>query len=100
MSFDSILKKRASIRKYSSKKVSLKQVLEVAEAARYSPMAGNIFTVRIVVVNDEKKKNEISEAALKQYFIADASYVLVVCSEIDNLSRNYANQAEKYARPL
>ena len=76
----------------------MQQALEVIEAARFSPMAGNIYTVRVILVQDEKKKAQISEAALQQYFIADASYVIVVCSEIEQLSRNYAHQAEKYAR--
>lgn len=98
MNFDSILKNRYSAKKYGTKKISLNQVMTVCEAARYSPMAGNIYTVRIIVVDDKKKKDEIAESALRQYFIADAPYILVICSDIKNLSRSYENQAEKYAR--
>jgi nitroreductase len=98
MSFDSILKKRHCSRKFSTKKVSLTEVLKVAEAARFSPMAGNIFTIKLVIVGNQEKKNEIAEAALQQYFLSDSSYILVVCSDITNLGRSYEHQAEKYAR--
>ena len=98
MNFDTVLKKRCSIRKYSTAKVSLHEITKVAEASRFSPMAGNIHTVRLIIINEEKKKAELAEAAMQQYFIADAPYLIVICSDITQLSRSYKNQAEKYAR--
>jgi nitroreductase len=98
MNFDSVLRKRCSIRKYSTKKVSQNEIMKVVDASRFSPMAGNIPTVRLIIVDDEKKKAELAESALQQYFIADAPYILVVCSDITRLARSYKNQVEKYAR--
>ncbi len=98
MDFDEVLKKRASIRKYSTKKVSFSNLVAVCEAARFSPMAGNIYTVRLIIVSDKKKKQELSEAALGQDFISDASYVIVVCSDLSNLRRSYGTKAEIYGR--
>ncbi len=98
MNFDSILKKRSSIRKYSPKKISLAEVLKIAEAARYSPMAGNFPVLKIIIVGNQKKKSELAEAAAKQYFIADSSYIIVVCSEIKKLERSYEKRAEKYSK--
>lgn len=98
MTFDEILKKRHCTRKFSTKKIPLTEVIKVAEASRFSPMAGNIFTIKLIIVGEQEKKNEIAEAALQQYFLSDSSYIIVVCSDIANLSRSYENQAEKYAR--
>lgn len=98
MAFDDLLKKRASIRRYSTKSVSFNDIAKICEAARYAPMAGNIYTVRLIIVSEKEKKEKLAEAALGQEFIADAPYVIVVCSDLSNLSVAYGERAEIYAR--
>lgn len=98
MDFDNVMRKRHSIRKYSMKKVSFDQITEICEAARFAPMAGNIYTIKLIIVSDEKKKQELSEAALGQEFIVKASYIIVVCSNLAQLKRTYSTKAEAYAR--
>ncbi len=98
MDFDKVLKNRRCIRKYSGKKVSFYDLSDACEAARFSPMAGNIYTIKLIVVSDEKKKQELAEAAIGQEFIAEASHVIVVCSDLTQLKRNYGSRAEIYGR--
>ena len=98
MGFDYLLKARCSIRKYSTRKVDFSDIISVCEAARYAPMAGNIFTVRLILVSEKKKKQELAEAALDQDFIVKAPYIIVVCSDLSNLIRSYGKRAGMYAR--
>lgn len=98
MDFDELLKERKCIRNYSTKGVSFTDIVKICEASRFSPMAGNIFTLRLIVVSDKEKKQKLAEAALEQEFIADAPYVLVVCSDISNLVRSYGEKAQIYSR--
>ncbi len=98
MDFDKVLKKRTSVRRYSSKKVDVSSLTAVCEAARFIPVAGNIYTAKLIIVSDKKKKEEITEAALGQSFISDAPYVIVVCSDLSVLKKSYGSKAEVYAR--
>lgn len=98
MDFDKVLEKRRSIRNYSTKKVAFKDVIAICEAALLAPMAGNIFTIKIILVSDKKKRQELSGAALEQEFIAEAPCVLVVCSDTSQLVKSYGKRAEIYAR--
>ncbi len=99
MDFDKLLKKRCSIRRYSIKnKVFFKDIIKVCEASRFVPMAGNIYTLKLIIVGDEKKKQALAEAALGQSFIREASYIIVVCSNLRQLKRSYGSRAEIYGR--
>jgi len=98
MEFDELLKERKSVRNYSTKAVSFGDIVRVCEAARYSPMAGNIYTIRLIVVGNKETKAKLAGAALEQEFVADAPYVIVVCSDLANLARSYGARAEIYSR--
>jgi len=98
MNFDELLKTRRSARDYSPKKVSFKDVAEICDAARFSPMAGNIYTLRLVIVNDEKKKKDIAEACFEQDFVGRASHLIVVCSDLSSATRSYEERGKIYAR--
>ena len=77
MDFDRVLKKRASIRKYSMKKVSVSDLTAVCEAARFIPVAGNIYTIRLIVVSDKGSKEKIAEACLGQDFVKEAPFLII-----------------------
>ena len=96
MKVEQAIKARRSIRKFSTKKVGWSQLTKVLEAAIYTPMAGNVFSLRFVVVTDKKKKSKIAKACLEQYFMQDASYLIVVCSELEQVRELYGERAEIY----
>ncbi len=98
MDFDKLIKKRASIRRYSMKKVSASDLTAVCEAARFIPVAGNIYTIRLIVVSDKESKEKIAEACLGQEFVREASFLIVVCSDLSLLKRSYGSRAEIYGK--
>ncbi len=56
------IKKRRSIRKYSSQKISADVIRQVLEAARWAPSAHNAQPWRFIVLTDASLKSELSEA--------------------------------------
>ncbi|MCX8194065.1 MAG: nitroreductase family protein [Candidatus Pacearchaeota archaeon] len=98
MDFDKVLRERKSIRNYSAKTAKFEDIIDICEAARFAPMAGNIYTIRLILVTDKEKKKQLAEAALEQEFISDASCVIVVCSDLTQLVRSYGNRALIYSR--
>lgn len=63
MTFLELAKKRSSIRKYSAKPVPREVVEKCLEAARLAPSACNSQPWFFIVVDNEKDKNDLAEAA-------------------------------------
>ena len=78
-----LMTKRRSVRKYADTTVEKEKLLDLLEAARWAPSAGNKQPLEIIVVDDNDTKNLLVEAALGQKFIADAPYVLVICANVE-----------------
>ena len=97
MDFNSVVKKRVSIKKFSSKKPAPEKVVELIETANLAPTPGNIHIITYVMTDDKEKINEIAEAC-QQDFIKHAPYVLVVCSNNKQLKKLYDKRAEKYLK--
>lgn len=97
MQLDDAIRKRHSIRRYSSKPVSWEQIVKILDAATYSPMAGNIYTIRLILVSEKEKIQEIARAAV-QDFIASAPYLVVVCSDNTQVTRIYEERGLRYSR--
>ena len=60
-----IIKNRVSCRSYSDKKVSLKKVLEIAEAGKFAPSAMNRQIANIYVVNSKRYVEKLRALSLK-----------------------------------
>jgi len=97
MDFDEVLKERHCTRKFIKKDVGFQKISSIIGAAALAPSAGNISTVRIIVVNDPKLKEKLAEAALNQQFVSEAPYVLVVCSDTEQVVRSYGKRGEMYS---
>jgi len=97
MELDKAIHQRKSIKKFQKKKPDWRDIIECVESCIYAPMAGNIFTPRFILVNEKEKINKLAEAA-QQDFIAEAHYVLVVCSTLKKTTDNYGKRAEIYSR--
>jgi len=80
MSLDLIIQKRRSTKAFSDKKADWRKIIKAIDAARYAPMAGNIFTLKFILIDNKEKINKISDAC-QQDFIKDASHIVVVCSK-------------------
>lgn len=97
MSFDSLLKQRASIRKYSSKKPSETQIIEIIEAGNLAPSPGNLPILTYTVIEDYEKISKIAQAC-QQEFIKSAPVLIVVCSHSKNVTLMYDKRAQKYVK--
>jgi nitroreductase len=86
------IKKRRSVRAYTSEEVSEEDVEKLIEAARLAPSAGNIQPWEFVIVTNAETKRSLSDAALRQTFIEQAPVVIVVCADIARSSWGYGSR--------
>ena len=57
MDFNECLNGRRSVKTFTNKKVKDKDIYEIMDAIRYAPNSGNIQNWRLILVKDEKRKN-------------------------------------------
>jgi nitroreductase len=80
MEFYEVIKKRKSVRKYSTKKIPDDVLNRVLEAGRIAPSAKNIQPWKFVVVRDTALKKQVAEASRGQMFMADADAIICGCA--------------------
>jgi len=97
MQLDKVIKGRYSCKKFKSEKPNWRDIIECIDVARFSPMAGNIFTPRFILVDDKEKIKNLAEAS-QQDFISKVDYVIVICSECSLTKNAYEDRAERYCR--
>jgi len=97
MELQKVLEKRASIRRFSPKKVKGEEIIKAIEAANLAPSPGNVQILKYIVVQDEELKEEIAESCC-QDFIKTAPAIVVVCSDPTQVKRLYDIRAEKYIK--
>lgn len=95
MQLQKAIKERRSIRKYKTKSVDWRPIIEAIDSARLAPMAGNIYTPKFILISDEKIIEKLAEAA-QQQFIQNAKYVVVVCSNPKLLITSYEERGKNY----
>ena len=96
MKFDELIEKRHSVRKFSKKMPSWKDITLAINTARLAPAAGNISSLRFVIVTEDGKIDRLAEAA-NQDWIKYSKYIVVICSNPENLVLSYGERGKKYA---
>jgi len=96
MDFDKVIKERHSARNYTSKKPDWRKIIEAIDAANKAPLAGNITTLKFILVSDKDKIKEIADAS-QQSFVGTANNIVVVCSDKKQAVLSYGKDGEKYA---
>jgi len=94
---DKIIHNRRSVRKFNSKKPDWRTIIECIDSMRYSPMAGNNFSLKFILVDDEKKINELAKAS-QQDFVGQTKYVLVVCTTPTRTVISFEERGENYLK--
>jgi nitroreductase len=97
MGVDKLIRARRSIKKFKSSKPDWRTIIECIDSMRYAPMAGNNFSLKFILVDDEKKIQELAEAA-QQKFIANTSYVVVVCTNPERTEIAYGERGANYLK--
>jgi nitroreductase len=95
MDFEKVVRVRRSVRKYKSKAPSWRKILEALDCVRYTPMAGNIFTPRMIVVKDPSRIAVIAKAC-QQDFVATAKTIVVFVSDPKMQVNCYEERGKTY----
>lgn len=96
MQLTDAIEKRRSIRKFKKKKVKWAQILEAIDAAIKAPLAGNISTIRFIIITNQDIKNKLAQHT-DQDWIAEADTIIACCSDQAQLERMYYDRASAYA---
>lgn len=97
MDLEKAIHSRRSVKKYNSKKPDWRTIIECIDSIRYAPMAGNNFSLKAILVDDEDKIKKLSEAA-QQDFLKEAKYVVVICTTPTRTEIAYEERGKIYTR--
>ena len=98
MDLDKAIQGRHSVRKFSNKKPNWRTIIECIDSARYAPMAGNNYTLKFIMVDNEEKIEEIAEACQQEH-VGEVKFIVVACSNLSRISNEYGkNNSEVWTR--
>jgi|SRR3989344_3304666 len=97
MDFQEVLKKRASIRKFSSKKPRIEEVIKAIEASNLAPSPGNMAILHYIIIEKPETIEKISQACAQE-FVGEAQFVVIICSKPNNVERAYDKRAARYVK--
>jgi len=97
MDINKAIEKRRSVRRFSTKKVKWQEIIEAIDAANRAPLAGNIYSLRFILIDDKEKIRKLAEAS-QQDFFENIDYLVAVCSDKTGLIKSYDERGEIYAR--
>lgn len=97
MDLDKAIQNRKSVKHYSEKSPNWRDILECIDSARYAPMAGNVYSMKFILVSEKETIQKIAEAS-QQDFISKAKYVVIACSDCKKTLNAYGERAEKFCR--
>ena len=97
MELNKAIQSRKSVRKFLSKKPDWRDIIDCIDSCRYAPMAGNNYTLKFILVSDKERIQKLADAA-QQSFIAQAQYVMVVCTDSSRTVNAYEERGKRYCR--
>ena len=97
MDIDKAIKARHSVRRFTTKKPDWREIIEAIDSARLGPLAGNLQTIRVVLVSEKEKIKKIAEAC-QQDFVGTVEHIVVFCSDLSQVERSYSERAAMYSR--
>ena len=97
MQLDKAIQSRKSVRKFKTKKPDWRDIIECIDSARYAPMAGGMYSLKFILVDDKKTIQKLADAA-QQQFVSQAQYVVVVCTNPSRTINSYDERGEMYCR--
>ena len=92
MEFEEVIRRRHSVRAFTSRPIEESKIKEILGVANSAPSAGNLQAYKIFLVQDEKRKRDLALAALAQSFVAEAPIVLVFCADPEASGRKYGKR--------
>jgi nitroreductase len=80
MEFDTLIRRRFSVRSFTNQKVDRTVLLEILEAARIAPSAANYQPWHFIVITEPEHLDEIQQAYPRAWF-KEAPVCIVICSD-------------------
>ena len=74
------IKNRYSVRKFKDKPVEQEKLDIILEAARLAPSSCNTQPWKFVVIRDEEKRKQLTEACKGKQWVADAPVTIAICA--------------------
>lgn len=96
MDLTKAIKSRRSVKKYGHLRPDWRKILRSIDMARHAPMAGNIFSLKFLIVNDEEIIQEIGKTTA-QTFVGTAKTLVVLVNDESRVVRNYGERGKRYA---
>lgn len=88
---------RRTIRKFLDIPVEFEKLGNILDAGRYAPSAGNLQDWKFILVTEKDAIENLAKCCLEQYWVSQASVVIVVCSEPEKSKRFYGDQGMKFS---
>jgi nitroreductase len=85
---------RASVREYKPDPVADSVLKDIMDAAVMAPSSGNVQDWEFVIVKTPEGRSALSAAAFNQGFVAKAPVVVVVCSDLERISKAYGERGK------
>lgn len=97
MEFNSVLKKRKSVRSFKDKEVSWKKAIEIIDAATLVPQSGNKNPFKYIIIQNPKTIVKLADLA-DQLWISEAPLVIVMTSDDSILEKLFGQRGRVYSR--
>ena len=95
MDFFDLISKRYSGRDFSDKLVESEKIEKILSPVKTAPSAGNLKAYDVVVVTDEKKRQELGSTAARSTFVGTAPVVFVFFAKLKKAAEKYNERGEK-----
>ncbi|MBU0628264.1 MAG: nitroreductase family protein [Nanoarchaeota archaeon] len=89
------IRTRRSIRKYKDKDVEWDKVVQILDAGRFAPSAGNIQNWKFVAVREEGVRKKLAQAAFDQQWMEEVPVHIVIAGEPEKADRFYGSRGER-----
>ncbi|ACA59678.1 nitroreductase family protein [Candidatus Desulforudis audaxviator] len=89
------IRSRSSVRRFQPKSIPRDLQLQIIEAARWAPSAGNLQPWHFYVVTTADRRRCLAQAALNQDFVAAAPVCIVVCAEPERSAKHYRERGRR-----
>jgi nitroreductase len=96
MQLKEAIQNRKSVKRYMDKKPDWRKIIRALDMARFAPAAGNNFTLRFILVENEKQIAEIATAC-QQEFVGTAKYLVVFVNDENKLGKLYGERGKRYS---
>lgn len=97
MDLTEAIKSRKSVKNFDGKVPSWKKVIQAINVARFAPMAGNMFSVKFILVEDRAKIEKIAGAS-QQPFVSKAGSLVVVTSNREKVRKMFDANEKGFAQ--